>query len=210
MILFGNMRLFKTLSKKLFRDIWKNFRQFISIIFIIGISVTLYVGLDANAQSFENRVNEVYRIGNVADEWITISPDFVNQDEMKEDLDFIKKEANVEEGGEVETRFYLPVSLGSTSSNALIMDEIPNINRPYNLDVIYYDSNSFFFVDQALIRRYEENNDVTFSLGDTLPLNIDSSFIKQAISSIVNDPESLNALIKKILDNTNLNENVEN
>ena len=146
MILFGNMRLFKTLSKKLFRDIWKNFRQFISIIFIIGISVTLYVGLDANAQSFENRVNEVYRLGNVADEWITISPDFINQDEMKEDLDFIKKEANVEEGGEVETRFYLPVSLGSTSSNALIMDEIPNINRPYNLDVIYYDSNSFFFV----------------------------------------------------------------
>ncbi len=210
MILFGNMRLFKTLSKKLFRDIWKNFRQFISIIFIIGISVTLYVGLDANAQSFENRVNEVYRLGNVADEWITISPDFINQDEMKEDLDFIKKEANVEEGGEVETRFYLPVSLGSTSSNALIMDEIPNINRPYNLDVIYYDSNSFFFVDKALIRRYEENNDVTFSLGDTLPLNIDSSFIKQAISSIVNDPESLNALIKKILDNTNLNENVEN
>ena len=121
MILFGNMRLFKTLSKKLFRDIWKNFRQFISIIFIIGISVTLYVGLDANAQSFENRVNEVYRLGNVADEWITISPDFINQDEMKEDLDFIKKEANVEEGGEVETRFYLPVSLGSQIPFSLLI-----------------------------------------------------------------------------------------
>lgn len=202
------MRLFKTLTKKLFRDIWKNFRQFISIIFIVGISVTLYVGLDANAQSFENRVNEVYKKGNIADEWITISPDFVNTEEMEEDLTFIEEEAGVNSGGEVETRFYLPMSLGSTSANALIMDKLPTINTPYDLNVIYYDNNSFFFVDQGFVKRYEENNNVTFSLGDSLPVNIDSSFIKQAISSIANDPESLNALITKLLDGTNLNKNI--
>ena len=143
--MFGKMRLFKTLTRKLFRDIWKNFRQFISIIFIVGISVTLFVGLDANAQSFENRVNEVYKIGNIADEWITISPDFVNTEEMEADLTFIEEEAGANSGGEVETRFYLPMSLGSTSANALIMDKLPTINIPYNLDVIYYDNNSFFF-----------------------------------------------------------------
>ena len=202
------MRLFKTLTRKLFRDIWKNFRQFISIIFIVGISVTLFVGLDANAQSFENRVNEVYKKGNIADEWITISPDFVNTEEMEADLTFIEEEAGVNSGGEVETRFYLPMSLGSTSANALIMDKLPTINTPYNLDVIYYDNNSFFFVDQGFVKRYEENNNVTFSLGDSLPVNIDSSFIKQAISSIANDPESLNTLISKLLDGANLNQNI--
>ena len=202
------MRLFKTLTRKLFRDIWKNFRQFISIIFIVGISVTLFVGLDANAQSFENRVNEVYKKGNIADEWITISPDFVNTEEMEADLTFIEEEAGVNSGGEVETRFYLPMSLGSTSANALIMDKLPTINTPYNLDVIYYDNNSFFFVDQGFVKRYEENNNVTFSLGDSLPVNIDSSFIKQAISSIANDPESLNTLISKLLDSANLNQNI--
>lgn len=202
------MRLFKTLAKKLFRDIWKNFRQFISIIFIVGISVTLFVGLDANAQSFENRVNEVYKIGNIADEWITISPDFVNTEQMKEDLTFIEEEAGVNLGGEVETRFYLPMSLGSTSANALVMDKLPTINTPYDLDVIYYDNNSFFFVDKGFVKRYEENNNVTFSLGDSLPVNIDSSFLKQAISSIANDPESLNALISKLLDGANLNQNI--
>lgn len=202
------MRLFKTLARKLFRDIWKNFRQFISIIFIVGISVTLFVGLDANAQSFENRVNEVYKKGNIADEWITISPDFVNTEEMEADLTFIDEEAGVNSGGEVETRFYLPMSLGSTSANALIMDKLPTINTPYNLDVIYYDNNSFFFVDQGFVKRYEENNNVTFSLGDSLPVNIDSSFVKQAISSIANDPESLNALISKLLDGANLNQNI--
>ena len=202
------MRLFKTLTRKLFRDIWKNFRQFISIIFIVGISVTLFVGLDANAQSFENRVNEVYKKGNIADEWITISPDFVNTEEMEADLTFIEEEAGVNSGGEVETRFYLPMSLGSTSANALIMDKLPTINIPYNLDVIYYDNNSFFFVDQGFVKRYEENNNVTFSLGDSLPVNIDSSFIKQAISSIANDPESLNALISKLLDGANINQNI--
>ena len=201
------MRLFKTLTRKLFRDIWKNFRQFISIIFIVGISVTLFVGLDANAQSFENRVNEVYKKGNIADEWITISPDFVNTEEMEADLTFIEEEAGVNSRGEVETRFYLPMSLGSTSANALIMDKLPTINIPYNLDVIYYDNNSFFFVDQGFVKRYEENNNVTFSLGDSLPVNIDSSFIKQAISSIANDPESLNALISKLLDGANINQN---
>lgn len=202
------MRLFKTLTRKLFRDIWKNFRQFISIIFIVGISVTLFVGLDANAQSFENRVNEVYKKGNIADEWITISPDFVNTEEMEADLTFIEEEAGVNSGGEVETRFYLPMSLGSTSANALIMDKLPTINTPYNLDVIYYDNNSFFFVDQGFVKRYEENNNVTFSLGDSLPVNIDSSFIKQAISSIANDPESLNTLISKLLDGANLSQNI--
>ena len=202
------MRLFKTLTRKLFRDTWKNFRQFISIIFIVGISVTLFVGLDANAQSFENRVNEVYKKGNIADEWITISPDFVNTEEMEADLTFIEEEAGVNSGGEVETRFYLPMSLGSTSANALIMDKLPTINIPYNLDVIYYDNNSFFFVDQGFVKRYEENNNVTFSLGDSLPVNIDSSFIKQAISSIANDPESLNALISKLLDGANINQNI--
>ena len=202
------MRLFKTLTRKLFRDIWKNFRQFISIIFIVGISVTLFVGLDANAQSFENRVNEVYKKGNIADEWITISPDFVNTEEMEADLTFIEEEAGVNSGGEVETRFYLPMSLGSTSANALIMDKLPTINIPYNLDVIYYDNNSFFFVDQGFVKRYEENNNVTFSLGDSLPVNIDSSFIKQAISSIANDPVSLNALISKLLDGANINQNI--
>ena len=202
------MRLFKTLTRKLFRDIWKNFRQFISIIFIVGISVTLFVGLDANAQSFENRVNEVYKKGNIADEWITISPDFVNTEEMEADLTFIEEEAGVNSGGEVETRFYLPMSLGSTSANALIMDKLPTINIPYNLDVIYYDNNSFFFVDQGFVKRYEENNNVTFSLGDSLPVNIDSSFIKLAISSIANDPESLNALISKLLDGANINQNI--
>ncbi len=204
------MRLFKTLTKKLFRDIWKNLRQFISIIFIVGISVTLYVGLDANAQSFESRVNDVYQRGNVADEWITISPDLVNTEQSEKDLEFIKEEAGVNEGGEVETRFYIPMSLGSTSSNALVMDYLPSVNKPYELDVIYYDNNSFFFVDQAFVDRYEENNNVSFSLGDTLPVNIDSAFIKQAVSTITSDPESLKGLIQKLLSGVELNETIQN
>ena len=50
------MNLFKILSIKLFRDIFKNFKQFLSIIFIVCISVTLYVGLDANAQNFRTEL----------------------------------------------------------------------------------------------------------------------------------------------------------
>lgn len=200
------MRLFKTLAKKLFRDIFKNFKQFISIVFIIGISVTLYVGLDANAQSFENRVNNVYQKTNVADEWITISPNFVNEEEMASDLAFIEDLAGVDEGGMVETRFYLPTSLASVSANALVMDHLPKINTPYDIEMVYYTDKDFFFVDKALIERYEEDTNTVFNVGDTLPLNIESSFLKQAINQITSDPESLTIILDSFIDDSSLDE----
>ena len=203
------MRLFKTLAKKLFRDIFKNFRQFLSIIFIIGISVTLYVGLDANAQSFENRVNEVYKVGNVADEWITINPNFTNLEDGKKDLEFIKKEAHVDEGGAVETRFYIPSSIGSTSVSALLMDKLPTINKPYNLEVGYYNDNNFFFVDRALVQRYEDNNAKKLKLGDTLPINFDANYIKQMVRNLASDPDSLVELVNLMLEGREINENIK-
>lgn len=203
------MRLFKTLAKKLFRDIFTNLRQFLSIIFIIGISVTLYVGLDANAQSFENRVNEVYKVGNVADEWITINPNFTNLEDSKNDLEFIKKEAKVDEGGAVETRFYIPSSIGSTSVSALMMDKLPTINKPYDLEVGYYNDNNFFFVDRALVQRYEDNNAKKLKLGDTLPINFDANYIKQMVRNLASDPDSLVELFNLMLEDTGINENIK-
>ena len=80
------MRTFKVLFKKCIRDNW---HQFISIIFIIGISVTLFAGLDANAIEFERRVDSVFKQGNIADVWVMINPDFTNTDELDNDLKFL-------------------------------------------------------------------------------------------------------------------------
>lgn len=203
------MRLFKILTLKLFRDLGKNIKQFLSIIFIVAISVTLYVGLDANATSFANRVNEVYKIGNVADEWITISPLIYDIDQMNEDLTFIKKEARADKGGQVETRFYMPASLGSSSVTALLVDALPTINAPYGLDTIDYSDDDIFFVDKALIKRYEENNEVTFHLGDTLPLNIDASNLTQLLNLLVSDENTLKLLFEKIVSISGVSQEIQ-
>ena len=78
------MRLFKLLLRKCFREILRNIKQYISIIFIIAISITLYTGLDANALGLKNRVEDVYVKGNIADEWVTLNPQFGEYEKMDE------------------------------------------------------------------------------------------------------------------------------
>ena len=47
------------------RSVKQNFLQFLSIIAIGGIAITLFVGLLANVESFENRVSTTYEKGNL-------------------------------------------------------------------------------------------------------------------------------------------------
>ena len=69
-----------SLEQKLFREVKANWKQFLSILFIGGIAVTLFVGLEANADSIASRVNETYTRGNMADIWVTTSS-YVEEDE---------------------------------------------------------------------------------------------------------------------------------
>ena len=97
------MRLFKLLLRKCFREILRNIKQYISIIFIIAISVTLYTGLDANALGLKNRVEDVYVKGNIADEWVTLNPQFGEYEKMDEDYEQIKKASG--DNSTIEKRF---------------------------------------------------------------------------------------------------------
>ena len=117
------MRFARVLIKKCFRDIWRNIKQFISIIFIVAISCTLYIGLEANAKGFENRVNQVFEKGNLSDLWVTINPNFENTSEMDDDLKFI--EATAGENSKIEKRLFIPSSILNYSVNALISDLFP-------------------------------------------------------------------------------------
>ena len=204
------MRLFKTLALKLFRDVLKNFKQFISIIFIIGISVTLYVGLDANARNFESRVQEVYKIGNIADEWITITPLLDNPNQMENDLNFVKEKADIENGGEVDTRFYLPCDLASSSIVLSLVDHFPILSKPYNLNASYYTENDMFFVDASTLERINENRSDDLGLDDTIQLNISTEQVKGLLDSLIQDPDSMYNLVSRFLENYNVNEQIEN
>ena len=124
------MRLFKLLLRKCFREILRNIKQYISIIFIIAISITLYTGLDANALGLKNRVEDVYVKGNIADEWVTLNPQFGEYEKMDEDYEQIKKASG--DNSTIEKRFYMQSTINSTTLNGLISDSIPKVNAPLN------------------------------------------------------------------------------
>ena len=188
----NNMRLFKTLVKKCFRDFIGNIKQFISIIFIIGISVTLYVGLDANYESIQKRVDQVYsqEYGNLADIWLTFNPninDFSNnslENEQTKIHEIIGEESNLE------TRLMMPSMLGDKVSNALIYYSLPNINKPYNLE--FQSSNvsnnleDFFYVDKAFIDFHNQYNEEKIGIGDEIDVSFDTSYF-QNFEPIITD-----------------------
>lgn len=122
--------------------------QFLAVIFITAIALTLYVGLTSNAKSINDRVHSLYQDGNIADIWVTTS----TYDEN--DLNNLK--SILDDDGEVESRLYLPASINSYSSNALISESIPNINKPFESD--NSEDENFLIVDYRLLETQDNSS----------------------------------------------------
>ena len=129
------------LNKMLLRSFKKAWAQFLAVIAIGAIAVTLFVGLLANAQSFENRVNEVYSEGNLASLWVTTTR------YEKEDQEMIS--SFLEEGEEMDGRLYLPCEANAKSVYLAVVPSFPQISKPYgemelsnmstDTDFVYFD-----------------------------------------------------------------------
>ena len=63
--------VYSMLFKKSLKDLKSNIKQFISIVFIIALAVTLFVGLQANYISLKTRVDDFYIQGNVGSYFLT-------------------------------------------------------------------------------------------------------------------------------------------
>lgn len=202
------MRFTKVLLKKCFRDIFRNIKQFISIIFIVAISCTLYIGLEANAQGFEKRVNTVFKEGNLSDLWVTISPELDNYEQMDQDLQFIKSVSG--ENSEAETRLFLPSNILSYSVNGLISSSFPTINKPCSFDSNQYNDNNFFFVDETLIEKYKTLTGKNFTLGDSLPVSFQTEMLRGVINNVLENEETVKSIVSSVLNSSDLNETVKN
>lgn len=201
------MRFARVLIKKCFRDIWRNIKQFISIIFIVAISCTLYIGLEANAQGFENRVNQVFEKGNLSDLWVTINPNFENTSKMDDDLKFI--EATAGENSKIEKRLFIPSSILNYSVNALISDSFPTVNKPCAASTINYNDNNFFFVDKTIITKYENLTNKNFILGDSLPVSFQSGIFKGLATTVIQNDQTIKSILDTIIFNINLSSTIK-
>ena len=91
------------LARSAFRSLKSGIAQFLSIVAIGAIAVTLFVGLGANADSFESRVEEVYQKGHLPSLWLTTK----SYDEVDEET----LQGIVGDRGQVEGRTYLPAMI---------------------------------------------------------------------------------------------------
>lgn len=198
------MRTFKILVKKCIRDIVRNLKQFIAIIFIVAVAVTLFVGLQANSKEFERRVNIVYEQGNIADIWVTISPDLFSTTEMDEQYNELV-EINGGNKENVEKRLYLPTSINNLSTNALISKNYPKINTAYELEITSdFNTNNFFVIDKDFISRYELMTGKEIALGDTLTITIDLATLGLSGDSFSGDVDEIYNNLVSYVDSSQL------
>jgi putative ABC transport system permease protein len=171
------VKLDRVLTKKLGRDIWHNFLQFIAIIFILATSVALFIGLTSSAYELEKRVNETYSKGNLADVWITVNS--YNDDDYKKLISF-----NNNEEENINSRLVSQVRIANYSTYALVSKDLPTINKAFDVDLKenYEENNSdlFFYVDNAFKDRFTD-----LEIGDYLDLNYQTSLLKNPLVAII-------------------------
>lgn len=151
------------LLKMMFRVLRRNFMQFLAIISIGAIAVTLFTGLISNADVFETQVNTVYQEGNLASLWVTTK----NYDEN----DFSMISSLLGEDEKVESRYYLPCEGESHSYYLCVSETLPTISKAYGKE---YDDKDFVLLDQAI---YEETNN-NLQIGSQVNFSIDIASYK--------------------------------
>lgn len=83
----------KTLKKLLKRNIVDNFKQFLSVIFIVLLSTMIISGFMINSYTLESSVDNYFNKTNLADIWIT-TDNFSAEDEnffVDNKIDFNKR-----------------------------------------------------------------------------------------------------------------------
>lgn len=163
-----NKSSFSLLNKMLIRSFKKAWAQFIAVIAIGAIAVTLFVGLQANAISFENGVNEVYNEGNLSSLWVTATK------YEKEDQEAIS--SLLEDGEEMEGRLYLPCEAGSKSIYLVVTHSLPKISKPYGeLDAEETSETDFLYFDKELKSKYNVGGSSQYVLGQDIPFSLSIS-----------------------------------
>ena len=168
----------KLLAKIGLRELKNNWKQFLAIIAIGSIAVTLFVGLMANADNFESRVQKTFDNGNMADLWVTTQ----NYDQ--------RDESNIrtilDGKGQVESRFEAMGQAGHHSVYIGITDGEPSISHPYDLQKTEEDTSDYFVrIDESLGSKGGDDSVLgSYSLGGDLALTIDMSTLTSRSSWI--------------------------
>jgi putative ABC transport system permease protein len=169
------LRFLSAMSRRDFKSHWA---QFLAIIGIGGVAVTLFVGLLANAESVENRVNQAYDEGNMADLWVTTS----SYD--KDDLSHLKDLTL--DNGDAEGRFFMAGRIGNSTVTSSVTQKLPTISKPYAMENDEWPEENFVLVDTALAHDTDAARAARFQVGNTISVAYDiSSYIDSKTASLL-------------------------
>lgn len=168
------------LGAKLKRDIKQNWKQFLAIIFIAGLAVTLYVGLSANSQIFCDRVSHLYEAGNMADVWTTVTQYDAADETALRAIDGVSA---------FDTRFVISADVNGKAADALITDGDPIINHEATLEK----GSHGFMLDQSVasVLKINVGDDVTVHFKAPSLSLIDGKDFTFVVTGIMTHPENL-------------------
>lgn len=149
----------RVLRRKMRRQAVGDWKQFLAIIMMGSIAMTLFVGLLSNAQSLSGRVNSFYESSSVPDIWV------VNKSYKEADEAYLK--SILEEGDKIDKRFQITAKLESGASYCIVTDGMPTLSHP--VDVIAKDEtltdDDFFYIDQGIWAGNTNAKDFKLDLG---------------------------------------------
>ena len=199
--------VYSMLFKKSLKDLKSNVKQFISIVFIIALAVTLFVGLQANYISLKTRVDDFYIQGNVGSYFLTYA--MVDDKEEKAINDIMPFEIDTNR------RFNVGAKLEGKSINIAVSDTYPTVSKAYKLfkdgydnDNLYEEINNvpqdeedFFILDKSVFTFLNqdpsrEKFEDKYKIGDIIELSISITSYK---TQILDNFDSLFSQFKDML-----------
>ena len=157
------------LQIKVGREIKSNWKQYLSVVFIACLAVTLFTGILANYRNFEHQLAEIYQSSHMCDAIIMTK----TYDEQIENI--LQKESIA-----YEKRIYFPFSYENHPVYVIVHPDASNMNLPYSVEK-HNNPQQGVFVDESFLTRNQlkigDVFEVALPMGLTIHLQITGTML---------------------------------
>lgn len=175
------------LNQKVIREIKSNWKQYLAVILIATLAVTLFTGIYANWQNFQFKLDTIYEKSNMSD--ATIMVDSTNE-ELKEEI----RTYLDSEGTKYQERVYIPAKSEDINVNTIIFSPNDIYNKPAYMSIETLDGYSVL-VDENFLERKEIEVGDTFSIEinqvEIMNITLNDVQLHFTISGTMTHPEAL-------------------
>lgn len=161
------------LQIKVGREIKSNWKQYLSVVFIACLAVTLFTGILANYRNFENQLAQIYQDSHMCDAIIMTKT-------YDEKIENILQKENIA----YEKRIYFTFSYENYPVYVIVHPDSSNMNLPYRVGEENFQKG--VFVDESFLTRNQ------LKIGDSFKVELPMGFtISLQITDTMIHPESL-------------------